>query len=132
MGKQRKRELQKNLNSGNLVKFKKLYYKIGEISEITGLAHHVIRFWEKEFPQLSPRKTPTGHRIYSEKDLETILLIKKLLYEKKFTISGAREYLSSLKEEKKEYEHSNNDHLKLLKRVVFELKRIKEILNKEP
>ncbi len=76
-------------------KLKKIYYKIGEVSELTELPHHVIRFWEKEFPQLSPRKTSSGHRIYSQKDIQTIMLIKELLYENKFTIKGAKELIES-------------------------------------
>ena len=72
---------------------RKLYYKIGEVCELTGLPHHVIRFWEKEFSQLTPRKTATGHRIFNDKDIETLLLIKELLYVRKYTIKGAREYI---------------------------------------
>jgi DNA-binding transcriptional MerR regulator len=76
-------------------KLRKIYYKIGEVSELTDLPPHVIRFWEKEFPQLSPRKTSSGHRIYSQKDIQTIMLIKELLYENKFTIKGAKELIES-------------------------------------
>lgn len=72
---------------------RKLYYKIGEVCELTGLPHHVIRFWEKEFSQLTPRKTATGHRIFNDKDIETLLLIKELLYTRKYTIKGAREFI---------------------------------------
>jgi DNA-binding transcriptional MerR regulator len=72
---------------------RKLYYKIGEVCELTGLPHHVIRFWEKEFSQLTPRKTATGHRIFNDKDIETLLYIKELLYVRKYTIKGAREYI---------------------------------------
>jgi DNA-binding transcriptional MerR regulator len=72
---------------------RKLYYKIGEVCELTGLPHHVIRFWEKEFSQLTPRKTATGHRIFNDKDIETLLLIKDLLYVRKYTIKGAREFI---------------------------------------
>ncbi len=71
----------------------KLYYKIGEICEITGLPAHVLRFWEREFPQLSPNKTRSGHRLYRKRDIETIFQIKSLLYDQKFTIKGAREFI---------------------------------------
>lgn len=74
---------------------RKLYYKIGEVCEITGLTAHVLRYWEKEFPQLAPRKTASGHRLYREKDIRSVLLIKELLYDRKFTIRGAREFLAS-------------------------------------
>lgn len=73
----------------------KLYYKIGEVCEIASLPPHVLRFWEHEFPQLVPTKSPKGHRLYRKRDIETILKIKELLYERKFTIKGAREYLGS-------------------------------------
>lgn len=71
----------------------KLYYKIGEVCEIAGLPPHVLRFWEHEFSQLVPTKSPKGHRLYRKRDIETILKIKDLLYERKFTIKGAREFL---------------------------------------
>lgn len=74
---------------------RKLYFKIGEVCEITGIPAHVLRFWEKHFPQLSPNKTQSGHRLYRRKDIVVALRIKDLLYERKFTIKGAREYLAS-------------------------------------
>ncbi|MGC8722979.1 MAG: MerR family transcriptional regulator [Acidobacteriota bacterium] len=73
----------------------KLYYKIGEVCDITGVPSHVLRFWEKQFPQLSPNKTQSGHRLYRRRDIEAVLQIKELLYEKKFTLRGARDFLSS-------------------------------------
>jgi len=74
---------------------RKLYYKIGEVCERTGLTAHVLRYWEKEFPQLAPKKTVSGHRLYRDKDIQTVLAIKQLLYERKFTIRGAREHLGA-------------------------------------
>ncbi len=71
----------------------KLYFKIGEVSEIAGVPTHVLRFWETEFPKVSPRRTATGQRMYTRKDVELILQIKTLLYERKFTIRGARQHL---------------------------------------
>jgi DNA-binding transcriptional MerR regulator len=73
---------------------KKLYYKIREVCEIVGVEAHVLRFWETEFPALSPPKTKTGQRIYRPKDIELLLQIRKLLYEEGFTIAGARKKLS--------------------------------------
>jgi DNA-binding transcriptional MerR regulator len=73
----------------------KLYFKIGEVSRISGLPSHVLRFWEGEFKKISPRRTTAGQRSYTRKDIETILEIKHLLYDKKFTIDGARKHLSS-------------------------------------
>lgn len=71
----------------------KLYFKIGEVTEITDLPAYVLRFWESEFPVLSPKRTESGQRLYRKTDVESILKIKHLLYEKKFTIPGARKFL---------------------------------------
>jgi len=68
----------------------KLYLRIGEVSVFTGLPSSVLRYWESEFVTLSPRKSSTGQRLYSRKDIEQILEIKKLLYADKLTIEGAR------------------------------------------
>ena len=73
----------------------KLYFKIGEVSKISGLPSHVLRFWESEFKKIKPRRTAAGQRSYTQKDVAMILEIKHLLHEKKFTIEGARKYLSS-------------------------------------
>lgn len=71
----------------------KLYYSIGEVSKITGEPQYVLRYWEKEFPILKPRKNRAGNRIYSEKDLEIVLAIKSLLREQKLSTKGALEEL---------------------------------------
>jgi DNA-binding transcriptional MerR regulator len=71
----------------------KLYYPIREVAEITGVEPYVLRFWEKEFPAIRPPKGGTGHRRYRRKDIETILEIKRLLYDQGFTIAGARTQL---------------------------------------
>ena len=73
----------------------KLYFKIGEVSELLGVEPYVLRYWETEFPILSPKKSGTGHRLYRRKDVELLLRIKHLLYERKFTIEGARLALTS-------------------------------------
>lgn len=71
----------------------KLYFKIGEVSELLGVEPYVLRYWETEFPGLSPKKSGTGHRLYRRKDVELLLRIKHLLKEKRFTIEGARQTL---------------------------------------
>src|SRR3954470_2166935 len=71
----------------------KLYFKIGEVSELLGVEPYVLRYWETEFSVLSPKKSGTGHRLYRRKDVELLLRIKHLLYEKRFTIEGARQSL---------------------------------------
>jgi DNA-binding transcriptional MerR regulator len=74
---------------------KKLYYKIREVCEIIGVEAHVLRYWETEFPALSPPKSKSGQRTYRPKDIELLLQIRKLLYEDGFTIAGARKRLSA-------------------------------------
>jgi len=71
----------------------KLYFKIGEVSRIAGVPPHVLRFWESEFSKIAPRRTASGQRLYTRKDVELILEIRTLLYQHKFTIEGARRHL---------------------------------------
>ena len=78
------------MSSGRL---KKLYYSIREVSELTGVEPHVLRFWEKEFSQLRPRRGRSGNRTFKERDIKVILAIKDLLYAQKYTIPGAAERL---------------------------------------
>ena len=73
----------------------KLYFRIGEVAELTGIKPYVIRFWETEFSGLGPKKSGTGHRLYRRKDVELVLEIKQLLYQERFTIEGARRFLQS-------------------------------------
>ena len=73
----------------------KFYFKIGEVSKIAGLPSHVLRFWETEFKKINPRRTESGQRSYTKRDIEVILEIKQLLHEKKFTIDGARRYINA-------------------------------------
>ena len=70
----------------------KLYFKVGEVSTIVGVPAYVLRFWESEFNKINPKRTPSGQRLYRKKDVELIIWIKHLLYEKKFTIEGAKLY----------------------------------------
>lgn len=74
----------------------KLYYKIGEISRMTGLKPHVLRYWESEFRWMSPAKSRSKQRLYRKRDIEIIELIKRLLYEERYTIAGARKKLQEL------------------------------------
>lgn len=75
----------------------KLFFRIGEVSQIVGVEPYVLRYWESEFPGLSPKKSNTGQRMFRRKDVELLLSIKDLLYEKKFTIEGARKALKAEK-----------------------------------
>ena len=73
----------------------KLYFRIGEVSELTQTKAYVLRYWETEFPTLRPVKSKSGHRLYRRKDVEMIFEIRGLLYDKGFTLEGARKYLAS-------------------------------------
>lgn len=72
---------------------KKLYYSIGEVSEITDVDAHVLRYWESVFDELSPKKNKAGNRTYKENDIETILKLKELIQEKKYSTKGAQQVL---------------------------------------
>ncbi len=76
----------------------KLFFRIGEVSQLVGVEPYVLRYWESEFPGLSPKKSNTGQRMFRRKDVEMLLNIKQLLYDKKFTIEGARKALKSEKD----------------------------------
>ena len=73
---------------------KKLYYSIGEVSKMTGIKQYVLRYWETEFQILNPTKNRAGNRTYRMQDINTVKHIKSLLYEQKFTIKGAKQYLA--------------------------------------
>src|ERR1700723_119733 len=73
----------------------KLYFRIGDVARLAGIKPYVLRFGETEFPGLGPKKSGTGHRLYRRKDVEMVLEIKRLLYEQRFTIEGARKFLES-------------------------------------
>ena len=73
----------------------KLYFRIGEVARLAGIKPYVLRFWETEFPSLGPKKSGTGHRLYRRKEVELVLEIKRLLYEKRFTIEGARKFMET-------------------------------------
>ncbi len=97
----------------------KLFYKISEVSKITGLEPYVLRYWESEFPTLSPRKNKGGQRVYEQKDIDATLKIKRMLYEEGFTIAGARKRLQ---------EQSSNTPA-VIHKVVEELKGVLDILS---
>jgi DNA-binding transcriptional MerR regulator len=107
----------------------KIYFKIGEASEIVGVEPYVLRYWETEFDLLRPSKAPSKHRLYKKRDVELLLDIKRLLYSEGFTIEGARR---KLKETKKE----DKDQLKLplaeqkYRSALVKLKRDLESLRK--
>ncbi|MFH0844539.1 MAG: MerR family transcriptional regulator [Pseudomonadota bacterium] len=101
----------------------KRYFRIGEVSRIMGLEPYVLRYWENQFPQIRPRRADSNQRTYQRKDLEIILEIKRLLYDEKLTIEGARrrlkqkmaQYQPLEKEILKEFKNGLEDILKILK-----------------
>jgi DNA-binding transcriptional MerR regulator len=94
----------------------RVFYRIREVSSLTGLKPHVLRYWEQEFKDIRPSKSSKGQRLYKRKDLDAIFAIKKLLYDKRYTIDGAKKYLSSQK--------------RLIDEIRDELIEIKEMLQK--
>jgi DNA-binding transcriptional MerR regulator len=101
----------------------KLYFRIGEVSKIVDLAPYVLRFWETEFSKIKPKRTSSGRRLYTQKDIELITQIKYLLYEKKFTIQGARQHIDRRVGKKEKLKQRFLDDLRT------ELKSIKNMLD---
>ena len=75
----------------------RVFYRIKEVCTLTGLKPHILRYWEQEFRDIKPVKSSRGQRLYRKKDLDAIFAIKRLLYDRRFTIDGARRYLSTQK-----------------------------------
>ena len=97
----------------------KLFYRIGEVSRISGLEPYVLRYWESEFPHLRPEKRKSGQRLYTKKDLDNILQVKQLLYQNGYTISGAKKKLRG---------RSGQDTDDLLESTKKEIREILELL----
>ena len=119
---------------------KKLYYSISEVCKLTGLKSYVLRYWETEFRELKPPKNRAGNRTYRKKDIDTIDKIKELLYDKKFTIEGARNQLAitpqakgsadeSPPESSKPKVVSSSKEVSVLLEVRDQLKSILDIIN---
>lgn len=109
----------------------KLYFKIGEVADIVGVKPYVLRYWESEFTIIKPAKTRSKHRLYRRKDVETLLQIKRLLHEQRFTIEGARKRLKSLpKEERQQIEMPLGDrgYRSVLMRVKRDLESLHRLL----
>ena len=104
----------------------KPFLKIGEVAKLLGVKPHVLRYWESEFPSLKPKKNPSGQRIYARADIDAIVEIQNLLYNQRYTISGAKRMLAR----QAEGEHSVAQSLpeknffqevKHLKKAIYEL-----------
>jgi len=120
----------------NSISHERLYYRIGEVSRITGLKAHVLRYWESEFKVIRPHKEGSLQRLYRRKDLDLILKIKKLLYEDGFTIAGAKKKIRDLEKLgnkqmklKLVEKGSNGKANELLTALQEELKGIRKMLD---
>ena len=111
---------------------KKLYYSIGEVSELVDLKQYVLRYWETEFSMLRPQKNRAGNRKYRKKDIDLVLKIKNLLYSQKYTIAGAREILRGEQrgDIKTKSDINSNDYRELLSSIKIELQEILELLSR--
>jgi DNA-binding transcriptional MerR regulator len=109
----------------------KLYYRIGEVSQIAGVKPYVLRYWESEFRLMAPQKSRSKQRLYRRRDIDMILLIKKLLYEQRFTIAGARKKLRELGMGRALEEGSlsvETDHRARYRKLRDELSQIRALL----
>jgi DNA-binding transcriptional MerR regulator len=104
----------------------RLFFRIGEVCEIVGVESYVLRFWESEFPELAPQKSKAGHRVYRKKDVEMVLKIKDLLYNRGFTIAGARKQLTR----SRRLEGAERD--KVLVQARQQLREILTLLQRKP
>jgi DNA-binding transcriptional MerR regulator len=106
----------------------KTYFRIGEVAKLTGVKAYVLRFWETEFKMMTPPKSRSKQRMYRRRDIETILKIKHLLYDRRFTIKGARRYLLDAAREEREPVGRRvalpADELLELRRELVELRRL--------
>lgn len=109
----------------------KLYFKIGEVADITEVKPYVLRYWESEFKIISPRKSQTKQRVYSKRDVELILEIKRLLYKEKFTLEGAKKKIKEIQSERSKqmnFPFSEEKYRSALKAIKRELSSIKAML----
>jgi DNA-binding transcriptional MerR regulator len=112
----------------------KLYFKIGEVCKITGVEPYILRYWESEFKLVKPYRTKSNQRLYRKKDVESILKIKKMLYEDKFTIAGAKLKLkdSNIQEKQKEKQLPlglvPHKYREVLKEIKEEIRQIRDSL----
>lgn len=109
----------------------KLYFRIGEVSRLAGIKPYVLRFWESEFPALGPKKSGTGHRLYRRKEVELVLEIKRLLYEKRYTIEGARKFLEARPKEAKRLQEVKPDRGRISQGELFPQPKIYDEIRKQ-
>lgn len=111
----------------------RLAFKIGDVAKIAGIKAHVLRYWESEFDVLTPKKSDHNQRMYSRKDVETVLVIKKLLYKDRFSIEGAREALRKLRAEirkDKPMREVIKSHAKVRRKAEALIEELRKLKNK--
>ncbi len=115
----------------------RLYFKIGDVADLLGVKPYVLRYWESEFPMISPQKSNSGQRVYRRSDVETVVMIKTLLYDERYSIEGARKRIKELRKEgelktfKKEAVTPNRDEavtagLRRAKQLAQEMKKLSQ------
>lgn len=108
---------------------KKAYYSIGEVCDLTGLKPHVLRYWESQFDALHPSKNSAGNRVYRPKEIELILLVKRLLYEEKYTIDGANQQIQEMRgSDELEEERRQIAEPEFLQAIKSDLKELARLL----
>ena len=111
----------------------RIFYRVGEVSQMVGVESYVLRYWEKMFPQLKPEKDENGQRVYTQSDIDVVLRIKNLLYEERYTIDGARKRLKQdgkSKDAGVENAGGNQELLAILRNVKSKLQEVSAILKK--
>ena len=106
----------------------KLFFKIGEVAHVAHVEQHVLRYWEDEFDALKPEKNRAGQRLYKRKDVEMVLEIKRLLYEEKFTIAGARQKLKETRKNPQAQAAEKEKLIHLKGKIQKDLESILEML----
>lgn len=110
---------------------KKFYYTIGEVCNLLDLKPHVLRYWEKEFSQVHPRKKFGRNRRYNPDDIEILKKIKYMLYTQKYTVDGVRKKLKEIQNNKSQIEFNfSGDKKEIKKKLINELKAVRELLKK--
>ncbi len=113
----------------------KLYFKIGEVSKITGVEPYILRYWESEFKLVKPFRTKSNQRLYRRKDVESIIKIRDMLYEDKFTIAGAKKKLKTdnvPETQQLPLRFSDQDYMNALKETQKELQELSSMLSQTP
>ncbi len=112
----------------------KVFFKIGEVSRLIGVPEHTLRYWEEEFGQVRPEKTKSGQRLYRRRDIDLLLQIKRLLWEEKFKIAGARQQLKRIAQQQRERAKERQEKMETETRerrvIQGEVERLQETVSR--